>query len=317
MMSHSNNKLKSYFVNVVLIACSIIISIGSLELVLRLFPMTSGRYTLSTKIWFSRYWNPTNKYRYRDISPSWDGKRKKVAFLGDSFTAGHGITSPEDRFSNLVTKKLDKKIQGYNLGVCGADTSMEYKNLIDFPYRPDVIIWQYFANDIEHAAAKKGVKFVMRDGSKRKNKITKWLNDNSLLFNYIKVNTDNFADEYVDYLKKSFNNNEVWTEHQNDINMIINFSKTNNIPMLVILFPFLGIDPNESNFYMNQMISFLNKNNITTLDVRADIASLPLSKCIVNKSDPHPSVLLHKKVAERIYEWFVQCGQLESQSLQN
>lgn len=269
--------------------------------------MSSGRSSLATKVWFSKYWKPVNELGYRDIPPAWDGRSKKIVFLGDSFTAGHGIKSSEDRYSNLVLKKLGRGFRGYNLGVCGADTLTENNNLIEFPFVPDIIIWQYFANDIEGAAARKGLYFNRRNGH-TKNKIYVWLNKHSFLVNYISGQLDSFASEYVDYLQKAYQEDSIWKGHQADMEKIIHFSTTHNIPMLVVLFPFLGVDPNQSDFYMNRVVSFMKEKNIPFLDLRSDVGMMHPSKCIVNGNDPHPSVLLHEIVAERIYKWFFFVG---------
>ena len=43
-------------------------------------------------------------------------KGKKILFLGDSITEGHGTSSPEDRFSNLIEKQEGAVCYNYGIG---------------------------------------------------------------------------------------------------------------------------------------------------------------------------------------------------------
>lgn len=73
--------------------------------------------------------------------------------MGDSFAAGHGLDKTDERFSDQLELKLGAdKYAVYNLGVSGSDTRDEFQRLQKFPVKPDVLVLEYFPNDIEKAA---------------------------------------------------------------------------------------------------------------------------------------------------------------------
>ncbi|MEN6422361.1 MAG: hypothetical protein ABFD76_10490, partial [Smithella sp.] len=63
----------------------------------------SADYTLASKLWYAKYWKPINSLGFRDNEPA--NNNHVILFVGDSFTAGHGLKSVEDRFSNIVGKE--------------------------------------------------------------------------------------------------------------------------------------------------------------------------------------------------------------------
>src|SRR3989344_457571 len=76
----------------------------------------------------------------------------RIGVLGDSITFGGGIEDVNDRFSNILEKKLraaNFNVEVYNLGKPGYDTEGEiqvYDSVKHLNF--DIIVWQYFLNDI-------------------------------------------------------------------------------------------------------------------------------------------------------------------------
>ena len=93
--------------------------------------------------------NPFTKY----VSPG----QKRIVFLGDSFTAGHGIKKIDDRFTDRIAAWLEEKRPGKyvvaNLGEPGYEASMieGLARALLFTQRADVslIVYVYNINDIE------------------------------------------------------------------------------------------------------------------------------------------------------------------------
>jgi len=93
--------------------------------------------------------NPFMKY----VSPG----QKRIVFLGDSFTAGHGIKKIDDRFTDRIAAWLEEKQPGKyvvaNLGEPGYEVSMieGLAKALLFKQRDDVsmIVYIYNINDIE------------------------------------------------------------------------------------------------------------------------------------------------------------------------
>ena len=112
-----------------------------------------GDLSKASQIWFAKYWKPITTEGYRDFPKTDAEKKKNVLVLGDSFAAGHGLDKTEERFSDQLEQKLGAdKYAVYNLGVSGSDTRDEFQRLQKFPVKPDVLVLEYFPNDIERAA---------------------------------------------------------------------------------------------------------------------------------------------------------------------
>jgi hypothetical protein len=120
---------------------------------------SDGLPTLASQNWLARYWH-TNALGYRD--PDWDSDtlatRKTILVVGDSFAAGWGIANPDDRFGNVLGKRLGDDYAVINLGKPGASTVEERDDLQKYPLeKVDVVILQYYLNDIENAALSIGL----------------------------------------------------------------------------------------------------------------------------------------------------------------
>ena len=116
-------------------------------------------YGLSSQRWNQRYVQ-LNSFGFRDDeyvadSLNKDEKPITIFFMGDSFTFGLGIKNTQDRYANLVCDVLKKKlgnVRCYNLAYHGWDLGNYVDTLEEYMTRigpPDVVIFQYFMNDIE------------------------------------------------------------------------------------------------------------------------------------------------------------------------
>jgi lysophospholipase L1-like esterase len=150
----------------------------------------STDYTLASRLWYAKYWKPINSLGFRDKEP--DNNNPVVLFVGDSFTAGHGLKSVDDRFSNIAGKELNKKGKKYtviNIGKPNLDSRSEYDVMRDFIYmariKPDKIILQYCGNDIEGVAMNNGLIFDGFNPPPDMNKFLILIGSGSYLFNYL------------------------------------------------------------------------------------------------------------------------------------
>lgn len=106
----------------------------------------------TTTRWFERHYHK-NVAGFRDsinYIPVVEPGRRRVSFIGDSFTAGHGIREVEDRFANRVRALLPER-EVHVLAECGWDTGMEMKLLYFLPtdgYELDLVVLVYCLNDV-------------------------------------------------------------------------------------------------------------------------------------------------------------------------
>ena len=106
----------------------------------------------TTERWFERHYH-RNATGFRDSTnylPEPALGASRVSFVGDSFTAGHGIADVEKRFVNIIrNRQADWEVHA--LAECGWDTGMEV-NLLEFipqsGYRTDYVVLVYCLNDV-------------------------------------------------------------------------------------------------------------------------------------------------------------------------
>src|SRR3990167_4032467 len=88
----------------------------------------------------------------------------RIAVMGDSISFGAGIEKVGDRFSDLLQTKLRAdgfNVAVYNLGVSGTDTEIQIKDFTNFKQlKFDLLIWQYFLNDINPATGGEGTQII-------------------------------------------------------------------------------------------------------------------------------------------------------------
>jgi hypothetical protein len=168
---------------------SIIVFLG--ELIMMFVPVSQGDgVALSAKLWFGYYWRQ-NAYNFRDYD--YDVKKLVrdstgiIALIGDSFTEGHGVKHPEDRFSDLLRKKLPNETI-LNLGKNGFNTLQEMKMIASMPFNTKMIIMSHYSNDIDYLQSLIRQPQLKEDNSSN-NKILEslvsYLNNSSFLYNYI------------------------------------------------------------------------------------------------------------------------------------
>ena len=122
-----------------------------------------------------------NKLGFRDTNYIIESKKKRIIFLGDSYTVG--IAIPEsDIFPRYLETKLNKnKIKNYeiiNFAITAYCTDQEYIVLKDIAlkYKPKIVVLTVAPNDIRETYVKK--LFYLENGELKLNKINKAFNLN-------------------------------------------------------------------------------------------------------------------------------------------
>ncbi len=162
------------------------ISISCLLLLLEAFygfmPRThANELTKGSQLWYTYFWEE-NELGFRDEPYALkDTTKKPLVFIGDSFTAGHGIKDPDDRFANTIGKKSDS-YEYYVLAKNGWGPEKELAALKAFPHSPKIVVLQYYGNDIKYLAMEMGKK-APKNVYKTPNYLH-FLLEGSYLFNY-------------------------------------------------------------------------------------------------------------------------------------
>ncbi|GAB3340320.1 hypothetical protein GCM10027299_53640 [Larkinella ripae] len=262
-----------------------------------------GGLTLASHIWFERYWPPVNEAGYRDVEHADTTGKKKVLVVGDSYTAGHGLKRVEERYSNILSQKLgNQEYVVYNLGVSGSDTRDEYSRFQKFGIRPDIVVLQYFPNDIEKVAKDNGVvpaafqPFGDLPGPLR------LFFKNSYLLNYIywQLPHGSGAAPFEDYAKKVYTDPQIINGHLSDLGQFTTYCETNKVPLYVVLFPF-SHNLEKTTAYTRPVVDFFRQHNVPVLEVGSLIKDIDPKDRIVGRNDFHASAAVNQRVGEALY----------------
>lgn len=303
-----NNNVKPIIANTAIVLFSLFVIFILLEAIFMFIPRShSADYSLASKLWYKKYWKPINSLGYRDREP--DNIYPVILFVGDSFTAGHGLQSVNDRFSNFVGQELKKHGRKYNtinIGKPNANSLDEFNLMQDFFYKtrikPQIIVLQYWGNDIEYVAEGNGIKF---DGFKppaNMNKFLIFIGSGSYLFNYLYwlFPREYLGEPYLTFLYRAFKDENILSKHKEDLKLFIDYARMNSIKLIVVVFPFLTDTEISDNLYGNNIVSFFRNYNVTVINVSDLVQDIPKSERIVNKNDGHASRKVNRIVAEEI-----------------
>lgn len=291
---------KHYYIIVSLFFLVLIVS----ELFFRLFFICSDsfKFTLISQAWSKKYWFPVNSFGYRDDEHTEQSLRgKKIIFVvGDSFVAGWGIQNYQDRFSNVLQKRLGSEWRILNIAQCGWATADEYEAIVSYPYKPDIIILSYLHNDIQSAAQKMG--FRIEPWIKLPSiRILRYLLGHSYTLNflyytlYCKFGYSN----YRDIMKQWFTNDMVWEEHKKELLDIIYYTKVRNIKLIIVFFSYYVPEDCKQ-----KLLNFFQANNLTVIDLKERLAIRRLTpNVMVSMIDTHPSKKVNYRIVDILAEY--------------
>ena len=284
------------------------------EVYFRFFHDTTDsiNYTRNSQRWFYRYWD-NNAIGVRDdvdyamsITP---GKRR-ITFLGDSFTAGQGIKKVGDRFVNHIRARHPEQ-EIHMLAELGLDTDSELAILNGFighHYQADRVVLVYCLNDVsdllpEWVAAGKLIKAESRK--------TGWLVQNSYFLNTFyyrwKIMRNPYAKNYFAFIGEGYQG-AVWERQKQQLHALHQLVESNGGQLLVVTFPFLNaIGPNYPYAGIHQQLNdFWRKEKVPHLDLLSVYKDLPAGKLTVNHFDAHPNEYAHQLATEAIDQFLTQ-----------
>lgn len=305
---NSNTKIRNTTRNLSLSLFSTLYFLLIIEIAFRVFFIQSDGYcfTLASKRWFQKHWNPINDYGYRDYEHDW--KENVLFVVGDSFVAGHGIKHIDDRLSGVLADKLGSKWTVAVLANPGWTTMDEYNALTQHPKRPQKIIFSYFINDIESAANANGV---------HRPEIIKWphpmirpLVDNSFVVNYFywRLYRKLAVNNYSQYIEHAFNDPGIWGTHKQELDKIIDFAHQIGSDIAFIVWPNLN-NVDASSQFTSKVTDFLVQQNVQAIDLTRHFSGRPPNTLVVNSLDGHPNINTNREVADLLYQLlFMEAG---------
>jgi hypothetical protein len=311
---------------ITLLSVSIFLSLITCFLLLEvyfryIFDQTDNVYQLKTsQRWVQRHvqWN-SDGYRDRHFAVDKNPNEKKILFLGDSYTFGHGIKSVESRYVELLGQKLQsqcssgKTITTYNLGLPGNQsiTHLQILNTTLPRYRPDAIVMEYYLDDID------GDKFVDQDPgfeakifAYKKNPLLNFALSRSYALEYLYfrllflIRPDIDWGVYINFNESLYRNAQVWQRHVATLTSIINLTRQYNIPLVVFILPLshrLGPEYPLADIHQS-LTRFFTAQKVPNLDLLPLLNQYPKLILTVNKFDYHLNEFGQTIIADNLYQ---------------
>jgi lysophospholipase L1-like esterase len=276
----------------------------------RFFVDTTDAFGLSktTARWFERHF-ALNGQGFRDsvdyrleIQPG----LRRVTFLGDSFTAGHGVPDVEDRFGNRIrAKQLVGEV--HVVSECGFDTGHEIDALDflnEYDYEFDVVVLVYCLNDISDIVPQ------WQETLDRVYEVPSpgFLVEESYFLNRLyarwRAAANPVVADYYGHITDAYSGAE-WVEQTRRLRLMHQKVKEQGGRFLVVTFPFLhDLGPDyRYGFIHDQLDQFWKDEGVPHLDLLDLYEPHEAESLVVNAHDPHPNEKAHALAADAIAEF--------------
>lgn len=144
-------KLKNSTKGLVAIGLIFLLLFYSVEIFFTCFAQTNGlNDTYTSFTWRYKYWQlNSDGFRDSEFKETFKANKTNIFFAGDSYTEGHGIKNPDDRFSNIIKKEFPN-YNVFNIGKCGYNIIDEMNILTNLHFSPEYIFLQLCENDWDY-----------------------------------------------------------------------------------------------------------------------------------------------------------------------
>lgn len=263
----------------------------------RFFVDTTDTFALNkvSKRWGERYYafNNFNSRDNIDFERQRSGKRR-ITFLGDSFTAGHGIKNVDDRLGNLIRAK-HPEWEVHVMALNGIETL----DLIEFVpkitdvdhYELDVVVLGYCMNDISPLTP--GISQTY-DRIYSFAESLNWLEResyfaNTMAFRLMAINEPAF-EGYFNRLHNTYSG-QTWETQQNIMRDLVQQIRSRGGQLVVITWPFIGLT--DANYLFadthQKLDDFWKSQHVPHLDLSPILAQKAPDELVVNAWDAHPN----------------------------
>lgn len=252
-------------------------------------------YTKASRRWVERYYvmNTASVRDNIDYKFFVERGKRRITFLGDSFTAGHGIKSVEERFANIV-RRAHPEWEVHVAAKMGLDTGDE-ADLLNYwltnRYEVDIVALVYCLNDISDLMPERRLA-VDRINDQVRN--SGWLQSSSYLFNIIghrmQAARDPFVRGYFDMVQEAYRG-PLWDTQKSRLKKIQELTETHGGKFVVITFPFLHALGGRYAYegVHEQLDAFWRSNSVPHLDLLPVLLQQDVRKVTVNRYDAHPN----------------------------
>ena len=258
--------------------------------------------------WFDRHVQ-VNRAGYRDgheLPTVREAGHQYVAFIGDSFTFGHGVRNVADRFSDRVGFALaDEGVVASNIALPG----LEIRQLVDklLPELEqqqvpiDVLVYTFVPNDIEYCDERTAAFYQKLAGCEPRLFLWKQTYFYNLLYHRLAYLSDSGRGDYYGYLTGSYAG-APWQRFAAKLDQLHNWCRQHNVQLQVVIFPFLtslGSDDPFAPAYAT-LSEYCRTESIPCLDLTPTLTEHRREGLVVSRFDAHPNAKAHALAAEAI-----------------
>lgn len=260
-------------------------------------------YSKVTVRWFERYWLKNQNGMRDNVNYPLEvpAEKRRVTFIGDSFAAGQGVKSVEERFANLIRQnhpEWDVQI----LAVPGYDTGGELRmlqDLLQHDYELDEVVLVYCLNDISDIVP--GLQDLLRRIA-AESRSRPWLLRNSYLFDILSYRASLWRNPYIrNYynLVEEAYGGPLWDTQQRRLLALRAMVESKGGHLSVVTFPFFVALDNSYPFagVHRQLQSFWSDSGTPNLDLLALYSGHDIKSLVVGPLDQHPNEKAHAMAA--------------------
>jgi hypothetical protein len=276
----------------------------------------SFTFTNVSRRWYRRHVR-MNNLQFRDTidyHPESPDQRLRIAFIGDSFTYGHGVADVERIFPKQVAGMLERDFPGrfevHNLSSPGWSTHHQIECLQTLSrngYHADLIVLIYVLNDNDDLLTQYGESFSLFLGSKRSDL---FIIRDSYLLNFLYYRVMLFSSPLVrDYYHWSLAGYDgaTWEQQQDRLQQLHRCSASLGARFCVATFPYvhnLGSADAYASVYRKLRLFWTNE-SVAYLDLYGVLRPHASRGLAVHAFDAHPNETAHALAAEAIYHQLV------------
>ncbi len=263
----------------------------------------SLEYTKVSRRWAERYWR-TNSNGIRDdreyeaaLTPG----RVRVSFVGDSFTAGHGVKDSANRFVNLL-REAHPSWDVHMIAMPGFDTGQELAALdalFGKGYRVNLVVLVYCLNDVSDLMPDRydAWRRIMADERQ-----SGWLVRNSyfvnILYHRLQVRREPFLAQYYAFVRDGYEG-PLWERQEKRLRAFRDRIAGAGGRLAVVTFPFLhAMGPDYPYRGAHETLGRLwQELGVPHLDLLPVFQDKKPADITVNRYDAHPNEEAHALAA--------------------
>ncbi|MEW6713873.1 MAG: hypothetical protein AB1306_02120 [Nitrospirota bacterium] len=260
--------------------------------------------TLTGQAWYNKHYH-LNSWGIRDSIEYLQYKnteKPRITFLGDSFTAGHGITDVEKRFANRIRAlRPDWEIQVFGFNGFDSIDEADFLKTVSPEYYFDNVLLVYVLNDISKVMPAWEESYNAIYSLKPPYLAAQSYLLNTLYFRWKRARLPGVMN-YFDFTLAAYEDASIWEIQQNTLLEITKEVEARGGKLLVVTFPFMHSLWQNYEFQSvhKQLANFWSTQGVPHLDLLDVFQSYAPEKLTVNPYDAHPNERAHALAAEAI-----------------